>query len=132
LFREQVRPPSEFNADVNSALDGIVARALSVSAGERYSNAMEMLEALETWRPGMDKIHSMLSVADVSKAALGAVHSSPNKQVAQDMARQAFDFKKQGRLAEAADTMEEAFNKWPDLRQRYSPQVRLWRCGISM
>jgi serine/threonine protein kinase len=132
LFKEQVRPPSEFNADVNPALDSIIARALSISAGDRYSNAMEMLEALEQWRPGTDHLPGKSRLADVSKAALGAAHSSPNQQAAQDMARQAFDFKKQGRLAEAADAMEEAFNKSPDLRQKYSPQVRLWRCGISM
>ena len=36
------------------------------------------------------------------------------------------------RLADAADLMEEAFNKSPELRQKYAHQVKLWRCGISM
>jgi serine/threonine-protein kinase len=40
--------------------------------------------------------------------------------------------KDEGRLFEAADIMEEAFNKSPSLREKYSNQVRLWRCGISM
>jgi serine/threonine-protein kinase len=25
-----------------------------------------------------------------------------------------------------------AFNKSPELRQKYAHQVKLWRCGISM
>jgi hypothetical protein len=48
------------------------------------------------------------------------------------MAKRAISLKKEGKLADAADLMEEAFNKSPDLRDRYSHQVRLWRCGISM
>jgi len=132
LFKEQVRPPSELNADVNEALDRIIARSLKVSAGDRFANAMEMLDALERWRPGTEQIPAKTNFADVSKAALGAAHSSPNPHLAQELAQQAFDLKKQGRLAEAADAMEEAFNKWPDLRTKYARQVRLWRCGISM
>jgi serine/threonine-protein kinase len=37
-----------------------------------------------------------------------------------------------GKLLEAADLMEEAFNKWPDLRTRYEYQLTIWRRGISM
>lgn len=132
LFKEKVRAASELNADVNRTLDQIIATALSISPQDRYGNAMEMLDALEQWRPGTDYVPGKTYLADVSKAALGAAHSSPNQQLAQDLAHQAFDFKKQGRLAEAADAMEEAFNKWPDLRNKYARQVRLWRCGISM
>ena len=40
--------------------------------------------------------------------------------------------KKEGLLMEAADIMEDAFNKSPALRQRYAERVRLWKCGISM
>ncbi len=132
LFREQVRPASELNADVNPALDAIIAKSLCIHPGDRYANAMEMLDALEQWRPGIDHLPAKTMTADVSKAALGTAHSSPNQQLAREMAGQALELKKQGRLADAADAMEEAFNKWPDLRQKYAPQVRLWRCGISM
>ena len=46
--------------------------------------------------------------------------------------RACFKSRQVGRLAEAADLMEEAFNKSPELRQKYAHQVKLWRCGISM
>jgi hypothetical protein len=48
------------------------------------------------------------------------------------MARNAIELKKNGRLSDAADLMEEAFNKSPDLRAKYAQHVKLWRCGISM
>jgi serine/threonine-protein kinase len=37
-----------------------------------------------------------------------------------------------GTLADAADLMEEAFNKWPELRNKYEYQLKIWRRGISM
>jgi serine/threonine-protein kinase len=132
LFNEQIRPASDLNADVNRTLDDIVSRSLKLHPADRFQNAMDMLEALEHWKPGIDHIASKTACADVSKAALGGKHSSPNAQQAQNMAKDALELKKQGRLADAADLMEEAFNKWPELRQKYAPQVRLWRCGISM
>lgn len=132
LFKERVRPASDFNADVNRTLDDIILKCLSINPGDRYQNAMEMLHALEKWKPGTNQISTKSSTVDVSKAALGPAQSAQDETLAKDMARQAFDLKKQGRLADAADAMEEAFNKWPELRQKYAPQVRLWRCGISM
>jgi len=48
------------------------------------------------------------------------------------MASEALQLKKTGRLGDAADIMEVAFNKWPQLRGKYANQVKLWRCGISM
>ena len=35
-------------------------------------------------------------------------------------------------LGDAADVLEEAFNKWPGLRTEYQDQLQLWRRGISM
>lgn len=132
LFKEEVRPPSDFNADVNKGLDCIILKSLSVRSSDRFQDAIEMLDALEKWKPGIDHVSIKTMAADVSKAALGGIHSSPNQQQAHNMAKEALEFKKEGRLADAADIMEEAFNKWPELRQKYAPQVRLWRCGISM
>jgi len=113
-------------------LDQIVAKALSFESTERYQNAMEMLEALERWKPGQRPSSTKQMIPEFSKEALGHPQLSRNEELGDHMARQSVDLKKQGRLAEAADLMEEAFNKCPGLRQKYAPQVRLWRCGISM
>jgi len=132
LFKEKVRPVSDLNADVNRELDAIIFKSININPADRYQNAREMLDDLDKWKPGVDCVSPKSIPADVSKAALGPVQSSQNETLAQEMARQALGLKRQGRLADAADAMEEAFNKWPDLRQKYAPQVRLWRCGISM
>lgn len=132
IFQEPIRPPSEFNADVNGALDLIVAKALRFEIPERFQNAMEMLDALERWKPGQRPASTKQMVPDFSKEALGHPQLSRNEELGDEMAKQSIELKKQGRLAEAADLMEEAFNKWPNLRHKYEPQVKLWRCGISM
>jgi serine/threonine-protein kinase len=69
---------------------------------------------------------------DFSKEALGTHQVSRNEEIATQMTKDSMDLKRQGRLTEAADLMEEAFNKSPELRQKYAHQVKLWRCGISM
>ena len=127
-------PVSDFNPDANKSLDRIVAKALSFAPVDRYQTADEMLHALDRWKPGNEKSglspHSMQS--EIGKSALGAGMSSPNKSKADGMAREAIELKRAGKLAEAADLMEEAFNKWPELREKYATQVKLWRRGISM
>ena len=94
-----------------------------------------MLDALEDWEPGADtKVRMVKSASNIqfSKVALGGKHSLPDEVEAKAMVNKAFALKKDGRLADAADALEEAFNKSPELRGKYSNQVKLWRCGISM
>lgn len=127
LFKEPIRPPSEFNADVNPELDAIVSKCLRFHLSERYQNAMEMLEDLERWKPGRAPAASRQSTEEPEY-----LPPSGDRELGEEMSRRAVELKKQGLLAEAADTMEEAFGKWPDLRHKYASQVKLWRCGISM
>ena len=47
----EVRPPSERNPAVPPALDDVVLRALAREAGDRYSWASELRDALEAWLP---------------------------------------------------------------------------------
>jgi hypothetical protein len=47
------------------------------------------------------------------------------------MAEQAFEMaRKQGKLAEAADLLEESFNRSPEQREEHEYWVKLWRRGI--
>ena len=132
LFQEAVKPASEFNPDVNKALDIIIGKCLIFQASARYQSAGELLEALDEWKPGIEPTKSKTLSPDISKTVLGVEYSSPNQKEAEEMAKKAIGLKRQGKLADAADLMEEAFNKSSDLRDRYSHQVRLWRCGITM
>jgi serine/threonine-protein kinase len=133
LFDKPVSPPSETNPDVNHALDAIVMKTLEKKADNRYPTARELLSALENWKPtsheSAQKPKTLSS--EPSKSVLG-MPSPADDGIAKDMVQKALKSRQVGRLAEAADLMEEAFNKSPELRQKYAHQVKLWRCGISM
>jgi eukaryotic-like serine/threonine-protein kinase len=133
LFEKPVIPPSEINPDVNRALDSIALTALEKQPSDRYSTAKEFLAALENWKPATDEFPERPATVSSSgsKTVLGMA-SPVNEGLAKDLARKAFQARSAGRLAEAADLMEEAFNKSPELRRKYASQVKLWRCGISM
>jgi serine/threonine-protein kinase len=133
LFEKPVVPPSEINPDVNRALDSVVLKALEKRPSDRYPTAKEFLQALESWKPGTREFveRSATASSSGSKSILG-IQSPVDEGFAEDLARKAFEARSGGRLAEAADLMEEAFNKWPGLRPKYANQVKLWRCGISM
>lgn len=133
LFQGSLVPPSEINPDANGALDHIVLKALEKHPEDRYATAKELLDSLEHWKPEVSEstmVDAYLS-SEASKAVLGA-HSPPNQKSAEALIERAFKARQAGRLGEAADLMEEAFNKSQELRTKYAHQVKLWRCGISM
>jgi serine/threonine protein kinase len=135
-FERPLIPPSRLNLHVDAALDSIVFRTLALGPAGRYPTAKELLDDLMKWRPkpleGIAMEKNAVRPSDVSKSALG-MHSPVDEanglRMASDAVRLARD---KGRLCEAADLMEEALNKWPDLRDEYGYQVRLWRRGIAM
>jgi eukaryotic-like serine/threonine-protein kinase len=132
-FDKPLAMPSTINPDVDRRLDEIVSRALAKKTEARYPNAGELLGALEQWKPGATEIVAKRKSGSSagSKTILGP--ATPTDGVgAEALIQKAFNARQNGRLADAADIMEEAFNKMPDLRAKYSHQVRLWRCGVSM
>lgn len=134
-FERDLDAPSVWNVDVDAGLEKIVMKCLAMDASDRYATAKELLEALDAWKkpaPSKELKPKKAISSELSKSILGA-HSPIDQEEAQRLARKALkQAKEEGRLFDAADLMEEAFNKSPSLRQRYANQVRLWRCGISM
>jgi serine/threonine-protein kinase len=133
LFDTPILPPSQVHLDANKLLDKIVLKTLEKSQEDRYQTAKELLDALEQWKPGTPEPSPRAKTlsSEPSKIILGLPSPADEKQ-AQKLAEFAFKARQAGRLAEAADLMEEAFNKSPGLRDKYAHQVKLWRCGISM
>lgn len=131
-FSRPIIPPSRLNIQVDPLLDQIALKSLALKPEDRYPTSKELLAELEIWKPSPSgtikhKEHSPSS--DTSKAALG-IHSPADEETAREMAAQAIDLAHQvGKLIEAADLMEEAFNKWPGLRKTYEYRVTLWRNG---
>jgi serine/threonine-protein kinase len=133
-FQQPFIPASRLNIQVGAALDRILSRALTVEPRRRYANAKEMLADLEKWRPdtgAAGKLAYTTNSSGLSKTALGS-QTPPDSGLAQEMSGQALQLARQaGHLKEAADLMEEAFNKWPALRERYEYRLTLWRRGVS-
>jgi len=133
LFVKPVIPPSEINPDVDRSMDSIILKTLQKRAADRYPTAKELLSALENWKPATrEPLQGQASISSSGSKSVLGIPSPVDEGIAKDAARKAFEARKAGRLAEAADLMEEAFNKSPDLREKYASQVKLWRCGISM
>lgn len=132
LFVKPALPPSEINPDVDRSLDAIVHRTLEKRADDRYPTAKELLTALENWQPTTRELERQSTVSSSGSKSILGIPSPVDQGLAKDLARKAFEARSAGRLADAADLMEEAFNKSPQLREEYASQVKLWRCGISM
>ena len=134
-FDKAVTVPSVWNGAVDTALEKIVMRCLMTHPSYRYANAKEVLDALDNWKtPVIQNVPKPKKgdSSEMSKSLLGA-HSPVDPEEGHRLVQQAIKKAKlDGRLIEAADLMEEAFNKSPSLRPKYANQVRLWRCGISM
>ena len=120
LFDKPVSPPSETNPDVNHALDAIVMKTLEKKADNRYPTARELLSALENLKPASHESaqKSKTLSSEQSKALLGTP-SPANQGIAKDLVQKALKARQTGRLADAADLMEEAFNKSP----RVAPEI---------
>jgi serine/threonine protein kinase len=125
-------PPSRINPNVTSSLDQVLQRALSIEPRERYRNAAELLSAIEAAENV--RIPPRASVSrdgSASKLALGD-YSGTDEEEAKRLVSKALECGRSGRLAEAADIMEESFNKSSTLRDKYAEAVSLWRRGIAM
>ncbi|MBU1927319.1 MAG: serine/threonine protein kinase [Gammaproteobacteria bacterium] len=128
-FERPLIPPSRINLQVDPGLDQILFRTLALKPKERYPNAKELLTDLTKWKPGLPQPKTTIST---SKITLGA-YSLADEDQARKMAAQAVKLSRQaGKLIEAADLMEETFNKWPELRKQHEHQLKLWRRGITM
>ena len=131
--REQLAAPSSFNPKVDTALDEIALQALAPSHADRFQNGQQMLAALDRWKPAPKsnlKAKDSYS-SDMAKTALGPV-SPADDAGARKLAEKAVELSSlPGRLAEAADLLEEAFSKCPPLREKYEARLKSWRQTLS-
>ncbi len=134
-FQRAVIPPSRLNVQVDPVLDSIVYRSLAIKPGDRHANAGQLLADLDRWKPRAASVggeQKSIGSDGVSKSALGRF-SPANEDQGRRMAARAIELARQtNKLVEAADMMEEAFNKWPDLRERHEYQLKLWRRGVCL
>jgi len=134
-FERPLIPPSRLNVGVDAGLDQILFRSLSPDPAKRHATAKEFLSDLTRWKPRPTATAAQPKAAlgaETSKSALG-MHSPLDEIEAQKMAGRAIKLARDGgKLVEAADLMEEAFNLSPSLRAKYEYQLQLWRRGLAM
>ena len=125
-------PPSRINPNVTTSLDHVLERALRADSRERYQNAGELLQAIEAAETAKLPAGTARSSADGGSKAARGDYSGTDEEEAKRLAAKALDCRRTGRLTEAADIMEESFNKSSALRDKYTEAVKLWRRGIAM
>ena len=144
-FDKPPRPLPELNLDVDAALSTIVTRSVAKDPRDRYPDARALLAALDAWVRGA-RPHAEFAESAETGAGSARAPRAPNLRTcepanlrtasperARDMVRRALKAAREdGRLADAADLMEEAFNLQPGLREKYASRVKLWRAGVSM
>jgi serine/threonine protein kinase len=133
LFDKPITPPTQVNPDISKGLEKVVMRALEKSPKNRFPSASELLRDLEATPlqdPAQPRPHKSAST-EPTKAILGNPSPMDTGQ-ARAFVEKALEARRAGRLGEAADLMEEAFNKSPELRNKYAHQVKMWRCGVTM
>ena len=134
-FVRPLRPASVYNMNVDPALDAVLSRCLAGKPEDRYQNASELLNELSRWRPGRSSTMSSSTPSqggNQAKSIFGQ-RSSSDMDAARRMINDALAAsKKPGSLMSAADLLEEAINKAPELRDQYESQLKLWRRGVCM
>jgi len=134
-FERELIPASQYNIQVDIGLDQILNRALALESKNRYQSSVQMLVDIEKWKWNPQapiKNKKLVSRTDDSKFALGP-HSEIDFKAARKMSQDALKLSKHvERLMDAADLMEQALNKAPQLRDEYEYQLRLWRRGVVM
>jgi serine/threonine-protein kinase len=134
VFAETLIPPSRVNPLCDPRLDQIVVRSLAVDRAKRHSSAIELLADLESWAPKLQTASGTGGnpLWSTSKEVLGQPSPASPAEARSIAARAVQLAQDPSTLTDAADLMEEAFNKLPQLRSEYQGRVKLWRRGISM
>lgn len=132
--RDPPAPPRDRNPDVDEELERIVLGALEPDPAARIPDATELGRAFAAWKAR--KRDERRGKADVrmpketAKDVLGT-HSPSDEDTARELADRALSLARQASmLPEAADLMEEAFNKSARMRDEYEGRLLLWRKGV--
>jgi serine/threonine-protein kinase len=133
-FMQALQPASFYNIQVDPTLDSIVSRCLAQKPNDRYPNAKGILQDLGTWKPAqLGRTPAPDGTRHNSSKTVLGKHSPVDKRAEAQAVKKAIKLSREpGKLPLAADLLEEAMSKDPDLRQQYGSQLKLWRRGISM
>jgi serine/threonine protein kinase len=133
-FIKPLRPPSIYNMAVDPVLEAILSRCLTPKPADRYQNASSLLDDLVRWHStGASVVVPVHSGGRKERKSTFGIRSGSDVENARQMIQEAIAASKRpGGLGSAADLLEEAINKAPELREQYESQLKLWRRGVCM
>ena len=131
-FLRPMRPPSIYNIHVDAGLESIIFKCLATDAADRYANAGDLLSDIERWKPnpGSKAIGVGMSSFQSKLAMSGESQDNLKQEADEALNRALIEAQDSSKLFFAADLLEEAISKDPNLRDRYESQLILWRKGI--
>ncbi len=130
-WKETLKLPSHYNKDVDPALDRIVAKALEKRAADRYPHAMAMLKDLNAWKPAEVPVYVTKTAAEDAPPLAYGMYRTPADGLSDGLVEKALRLATDvSRLPEAVALMEQALEKNPALRGKYSYRISLWKKGI--
>jgi eukaryotic-like serine/threonine-protein kinase len=131
-FLRPIRPPSLYNVAVDSGLESVLFRCLATAPSDRYAGAAELLHDLEEWTPGFAASGGTFSPSrQGSKFAIQERSPHDLKDEARRSLAEALRLASDPTsLNQAADLLEEAISKDPELREPHESQLKLWRKGV--
>ncbi|WBB64070.1 serine/threonine-protein kinase [Streptomyces sp. WMMC500] len=131
-FEHPLRPPGDFNDDADAELEWLVADMLRVDPGERP--AMREVAERAAPRPAAPPPLSPAEApAPPARPAPPVPPAEPAEPAptAEELVRAALALSRvPGRLADAADRLEEALSRHPRLRERHLTRLTTWRRGV--
>jgi serine/threonine-protein kinase len=133
-FERPLRPASLYNIEVDAELDRVLERCLALSQSDRYPNAQAVLEDLLRWQAGVTRTAAPHpNGAEQHPESRAGAQNSSDREWATEAVQEAMRLAREpGKLMVAADMLEEALIKAPDLREVYESRLKLWRRGVSM
>ena len=87
--------PSDWNVTVNQKLDRIVMKCIDFAPAKRYQTAMELLEALEAWKPG-GKVSVKESLSSSTMKSILGEGSGMDEAKGREMAKDARKLAREG------------------------------------
>ncbi|MCF1593679.1 serine/threonine-protein kinase [Streptomyces muensis] len=119
-FSRPLPPPSSFNDDVGPELDRLVLDMLRTDPTDRPATARAVADRAKTLRPSAGPRSPRQGPAVVERSV-------------EELVRAAIALSRMpGRLADAANQLEEAVSRHPRLRERHMARLMTWRRGVVM
>jgi len=130
-FVAELASPRAYNVLVDADLEDIVLKCLAIDRQDRFVDANVLRSRLAAWSPPEPEKASGSQDSTFAASKLTATRDVKAQARLEQQIRDAFRLAKtSGHLDTAADLLESAIAKSPDLRARHGSRLVQWRRGV--